>query len=160
MKKMILAVGILTICSGLSFAESMAGKIGFGLRNQTFDVRYFISDRIGVHAATSMQSLKPKGGSKTTEYSYTAGGFYSKEITDGVMFQTGLTVSYYTGKDAGVQYDEMSYNPYVGAEFVYKGRFGLDFKVIPVQYTTNNEKGGDYTVWSGGYGSFGAHIYF
>ena len=161
MKKLIMAVIITTMCSGLSFAENMAGKIGVGLRNDVFDVRYFVNDHIGVHAGTALQSLKPKGGSKSTEYDFNAGGFYSKEITDGLMFQTGLTVGYHTGKDAGVEYDAWNYNPYLGAEFVYKGRFGLDFKIIPVQYYTGSGgTGPDYTAWGGGYGSLGAHIYF
>ncbi len=160
MKKVLLVAAILTVCSGFSFAESMAGKIGVGLRNDMFDVRYFISNSIGVHAGTAMYFIDPKDTSKSTEYDFNAGAFYSKEITDGLMYQAGLTMGYSTGKDAGVQYDVLSYNPYLGAEFIYKGRFGLDFKIIPVQYSTYNETGRDSSAWGGGYGSLGAHLYF
>ena len=160
MKKIIMAAVISTMFSGFGFAESMAGKTGFGLRNNMFDVRYFVTDRIGVHAGMAMSDYKPESARRSTENDFNAGGFYSKEITDGLMFQTGLPIQAAVGKDAGVEYHDWSYNPYLGAEFVYKGRFGLDFKVIPIQYTTNRETGANSKTWSGGYGSFGAHIYF
>ena len=160
MKKSLLAVVVWAVCSGLVFAESMAGKAGLGLRNDSFDVRYFINDWLGVHGGVVMSSYRPEGVSNSSDYGYCAGSFYSKEITDGVMFQTGLTVQYHTGKDAGVGYKEWNYNPYVGAEFVYKGRFGFDFKVIPVQYGIFREAGANYTYFAGGYGSVGAHLYF
>ncbi len=160
MKKTILAVIILSVCSGLSFAESMTGKIGVGLRNDMFDVRYFINDTIGVHAGTAVSAFNPEGTTKSTEYDLNIGGFYSKEITDGLMFQTGLTVAHSAGKDAGIRYKVWSYNPYLGAEFIYKGRFGLDFKIIPIQYSTWKETGSNSTAWAGGAGSLGAHLYF
>ena len=138
----------------------MAGKIGFGLRDGTFDVRYFVTNGLGVHAGTAMSTLNPEGAATNRESEYLAGGFYSKELTDGVMFQTGLTVTRIIGKYTGVKYYEWAYNPYLGAEFVYKGRFGLDFKVIPLQYYTSREKGNNSTGWAGGYGSLGAHLYF
>ena len=160
MKKIIMAVVISMGCAGLSSAESMAGKIGVGVRNDTFDVRYFVNDSFGVHAGTSMDFYHPDAGNKSSSYTYDAGAFYSKEITDGLLFQAGLTGPYVTGKDEGVSFNQMTYNPYVGAEFLYKGRFGFDFKVIPVSYTTISETGADAKAWAGGYGSVGAHIYF
>lgn len=160
MKKVMIAVVLSMICSGIGSAQSMAGKLGVGLRNTTFDVRYFVTNNIGVHAGTSMNFTKPSSGSKSSEYVYDLGGFYSKEITDGLLFQTGMTVTYDGGKDAGTKFTSWAYNPFLGAEFVYKGRFGLDFKVIPIQYVDNREKGRNSTSWAGGYGSFGAHLYF
>jgi len=160
MKKTLLAIVILSVCSGLGFAESMTGKIGVGLRNDTFDVRYFINDTIGVHAGADVGVFNQEGTFKDTGYGFNVGGFYSKEITDGLMFQTGLTVAHSAGKDTGVRYKSWNYNPYLGAEFIYKGRFGLDFKIIPIQYSTGEQAGADYTAWNGGGGSLGAHLYF
>lgn len=162
MRKAILAVVISAICSGVGFAESMAGKIGFGLRNETFEVRYFASDRLGVHAGGAMDSEKTTNLAKDTDYDLHAGGFYSKEIGDGIMFQAGLTVQYNTGRKAGYHYDAWGANPYLGAEMVFKGRFGIDFKVILVQYTNIKVPGADRTTTlrSSGTGNFGAHLYF
>lgn len=160
MKKMILAVVVSMVCSGIGFAEGMAGKLGVGLRSNTFDVRYFVTDNIGVHGGTSISYKHPESGTNSSDHLYSAGGFYSKEITDGLFFQGGMTITYEGGKDSGRKYTSWAYNPFLGAEFVYKGRFGLDFKVIPLQYVDNRESGNNYTIWGGGYGSLGAHIYF
>ncbi len=160
MKQVMLGALLSIVCCGIASAQDMTGKIGFGLRNNTFDVRYFVTDRIGVHAGTAMGYSKTAGKAENTEYGYDAGAFYSKEITEGIKFQTGLTVQYYTGKDTGIAYKEWGYNPYVGAEFIYKGRLGIDFKVIPVQYWNVKEKGSNTYGREGGYGSFGAHLYF
>ncbi len=160
MKKLMVAVVLSLVCSGISSAESIAGKIGLGVRNNTFDVRYFINDNIGVQAGTAMTFMKPSSGKRSSEYMFDFGGFYSKEITDGLLFQAGLTLSCDTGKDSGTGFTSWAYNPYLGGEFVYKGRFGLDFKVIPIQYIDNREHGQNYTVWGGGLASLGAHIYF
>ena len=155
-----MAVVILVVCSGLGFTENMSGKLGLGLRNDMFDARYFVGNGFGVHAGIALNSLKPATGAKSSEFDYNVGGFYSKEITDGLMFQAGLTIQSASGKDTGVKYHDWSYNPYLGAEFVYKGRFGLDFKVIPIEYSTSTQGGGTAKMWSGGYGSLGAHLYF
>ena len=160
MKKVIMAVVLAVVCSGLGFAESMAGKLGLGLRNDAFDARYFLSNSFGIHAGTALASIKPKTGAKSSEFDFTFGGFYSKEITDGLMFQAGMTIQSMSGKAAGVKFQDWAYNPYLGAEFIYKGRFGFDFKVIPIQYATDTQAGATTKVWSGGSGSIGAHIYF
>jgi hypothetical protein len=160
MKKIMVAVALCMVCSGVGFAESMSGKIGVGMRSNTFDARYFITENIGVHAGTAMYFMQPSSSAQNVERVYVLGGFYSKEITDGLFFQTGLTVTRDGGRSAGIKYTTWIYNPYLGAEFVYKGRFGLDFKVIPVQYGDNRQKGNNFTAWSCGLASLGAHIYF
>ncbi len=166
MKKiMMMSIMFLTLCASTGFSGNttekidMAGKIGFGIRSTTFDVRYFVKDWLGVHAGTRLYFSDPKEGSNSTACSFMAGSFYSTEIVKNLLFQTGLTFTYDTGENSGIHYNEYYYSPYVGAEYIYKGRFGLDFKVIPITYfirkSSNSEKG-----WASGYGSVGAHIYF
>ena len=171
MKKiMMMSIMFLTLCASTGFSGNttenttekidMAGKIGFGIRNTTFDVRYFVKDWLCVHAGTDLYFSDPKEGRNSTACTFMAGSFYSTEIVKNLLFQTGLTFTYYTGRDSGVHYNQYYYNPYVGAEYIYKGRFGLDFKVIPIEYFVYKRSGSDSKGWCTGYGSVGAHIYF
>lgn len=160
MKKLTLAVALLAVCSGFGFAESMAGKIGVGLRADTFDIRYFVKDWLGVHAGTSWFYDKAVVGDDSSEFDLDAGTFYSKEVLEGLMFQTGITVTYVAGKKTGIKFTEWDFDPYIGAEYVYQGRFGFDFKIIPILYSTFRQTGADVNSWVAGVGSLGAHIYF
>ncbi len=166
MKRMLLAAALL-FCGSSCFAESMNHKFGLGMRSDSADVRYFITDWLGVHAGTSLwyQSADKGQGRDASGYSAMFGAFYNKELKDikeGVFFQSGLTTAYDWGKsDAYAQeYHEWVLNPYVGGEMVYKGRFGVDFKVIPFQYIRYVERGNCFTGWGSMAASMGAHIYF
>ena len=169
MKRMLLAVALL-FCGSAVFAESMNQKLGLGLRSDSADARYFITDWLGVHAGSALWYQSADKGQDATNvdnsnYNVMFGAFYNKELKDikeGVFFQSGLTTSYYWGKTGtqAQQFHEWTLNPYVGGEMVYKGRFGVDFKVIPFQYDRYVERGNCSRGWGGMAGSMGAHIYF
>lgn len=163
--KKVLLTAVLLLCGSSCFAESMNHKIGLGLRSDSADARYFITDWLAVHAGGSLwYDGADKGhGQDYSTYAAMFGAFYNKEIPsikDGVFFQSGLTNTYTWGKTAGQQYHQWAINPFVGGEYVFKGRFGVDFKVIPFQYVRYVERGNCYRGWGGFTGSMGAHIYF
>jgi hypothetical protein len=166
MKKMLLAVALL-LCGSSCFADSMNQKFGLGLRSDSVDARYFPTDWLGVHAGTSLfyQSADRGQGADASQYNVIFGAFYNKELkklTDGLFFQSGMTVTYDWGKDNSISqnYHEWVFNPFVGGEMVFKGRYGVDFKVIPVQYERYVEVKNSARTWGGMAGSMGAHIYF
>ncbi|MDD5629455.1 MAG: hypothetical protein PHU21_10355 [Elusimicrobia bacterium] len=164
MSRMLLAAALL-FCGGPCFAESMNHKLGLGLRSDSADVRYFVTDWLAAHAGASFwYDAADRGqGADNSTYSVMFGAFYNKELPslkDGVFVQAGLTNTYFWGKVSGEQWHEWDINPFVGGEFVYKGRFGVDFKVIPFQYVRYVTRGNCTRGWGGMAGSMGAHIYF
>ncbi|NLO91579.1 MAG: hypothetical protein GX410_06280 [Elusimicrobia bacterium] len=160
MKKLLLAFALLAVPFS-AFAEDMTGKFGVGMRNQDFDVRYFASEHFGMHAGTSFSYEKAEPGKDSRDGTFYLGAFYNKEMEDGIFLQGGMLVGYNPGSDADRYYHSWYFNPFVGAEMVYKKRFGLDFKLLPVQYATSTSTSlGSSKYWSSLKGSLGAHYYF
>ena len=76
------------------------------------------------------------------------------------MLQAGALVAYSTGKESDKVYGQWYMAPFAGAEVVINERFGIDFRVHPVEYAIYTTGGTTKkSVW-GLYSSLGAHYYF
>lgn len=160
MKKVIMLIALLCVPASC-FAENMAGKLGVGMRNNSFDVRYFAMEKLGFHAGTSLSYTKADSGADSKDGTFYAAGFYNKEVEDGIFLQAGMLVGYNPGTETDKYFHSWYFNPFVGAELIYKKRFGVDFKVMPVQYATNISKSlGSSKYWGALNASMGAHYYF
>lgn len=160
MKIMLVAFALL-LAPASCFAENMAGKLGVGLRGEDFDVRYFAAEKFGMHAGTSFDYTKADSGADSKNAKIFLGAFYNHEVEDGIFLQAGMLVGYNPGTTADQYYHAWYFNPFIGAEAVYKKRFGIDFKIMPVQYARDISTSlGSSKYWSSLHGSLGAHYYF
>jgi len=159
MKKLFLVI-MLSAFAVPAQASDMARKFGVGLRGGNFNIRYFLSNTFCVDSVLAYRNTKNDSAADSTLYYFGGGAFYNHETVKDVFLQAGALVAYSTGMESNKTYGQWYMAPFVGAEAVINERFGVDFRVHPVEaalYTTGGAE--KKTVWSL-YSSLGAHYYF
>ena len=138
----------------------MAHKFGVGLRGGNFNLRYFLSNTFCADTVLAYRSTKNDSAPDTSLYYFGGGAFYSREVRKDIMLQAGALVAYSTGVDSEKTYGQWYLAPFAGAEAIINERFGIDFRVHPVEVALYTSGGAEKkSVWSL-YSSLGAHYYF
>jgi len=161
MRKLAVVLFTLAAMSGSAFALDMKGKTGVGLRNDSFEVRHFLSNSWAVNAGGNYSYSKPDNAGVSDSYDLMLGGFWAKEIYTDILLEAGAVFTFAPGRNAGATDKFYGLNPFIGAEIMIKDHFGFDFKVIPVSFQRYDDGSGVTTKSFGSMaGSLGAHIYF
>jgi len=129
------------------------------LRADSFSVRHFICNNFGLDASISYTSSTKTGQADSNDSNYALGGFYVREIYPNTLFEAGATFQYWLGSDAGISYNGVSINPFIGAECFINDHVALDGKFFIGDFGNDMTGATRTTDLNFLGGNLGAHIY-
>lgn len=159
MRKAYLVLVLVTLAAGMSLALELGGKTGIGLRADGFSVRRFLNNSFGLDASLSYSGGTKTGQADSSGYNYALGGFYVKEIYPSTLLEIGASVQAWQGLDAGVYYNGLSFNPFIGGECFINDHVAVDGKVFLGVYGSEMMGAVRTTSLDVLSGNLGAHIY-
>ncbi|MCX5750450.1 MAG: hypothetical protein NT099_02070 [Candidatus Saganbacteria bacterium] len=161
-KKALAVLFLVTLLAGMVEAQDLAGKVGIGLRADTFSIRKFVSNNLGLDVFAGYVGSTRTGQTDANMLGYGLGGFYANEIYKDVLLEAGAVLHGWQGIDGttGNSYTGAAIIPFIGAECFINSHFSLDGQVELGAYgctMMGNTRSTSLNVLTG---SLGAHIYF
>ena len=160
MKKVLMFVMLFSLLAGTSMAMDLAGKTGIGLRADSFSIRHFVNNNFAWDLGLGYDTSTKTGVSDSSEYVYSIGGYWVKEVYNNVLLESGVTLQGWSGIDAGAGFNGVGINPFIGGECFVNDHFAVDGKIFIAAYGSQMEGAVRQTSTSILDGNLGAHIYF
>ncbi len=163
MKRKALAVLFLVpLLAGMVVAQDLAGMWGIGLRSDTFSIRKFVNNNLGVDLSFGYSSSTQTGQVDANVSGYALSGFYVKEVYPNVLLEAGAGLHGWQGINGttGNYFSGGAIVPFVGAESFINSHISLDGKIYLGAYGSGMMAGTRSTSFDILTGSLGAHIYF
>ncbi|MFA4844299.1 MAG: hypothetical protein WC632_05035 [Candidatus Margulisiibacteriota bacterium] len=160
MKKACLLLLLVTLLAGTSLALELGGKTGVGLRATSLSVRGFVNNNFGLDLSVFYSNSTQSGQADSNIDNLALGLFYVREVYPNTLLEIGTTVQDNQGSSAGVSFDRVAFNPFVGGEVFINDHVALDGKVFFATYLSQMSAG-SRTTWLYFLNSnLGVHIYF
>jgi hypothetical protein len=160
MKKVLVLLVMALLLAGVSPAMELGGKTGFGLRADSFSIRRFINNNWAVDLSGFYANSSKTGQADSNQITGALGAFYVKEIYPNTLLEVGATIQNDQGNAAGVFFNSLSLNPFIGGEAFINDHVSLDGKVLIGAYSSemspSNVRTTSFDVLTG---NLGAHIY-
>jgi len=160
MKKALVLLVMVLLLAGVSLAMELGGKTGFGLRADSFSVRRFINNSFACEVGGYYANSSKTGQADSNQISAFLSGFYVREIYPNTLLEAGASLQNDQGNDAGVFFNSLSLNPFVGAEVFINDHVALDGKLFIGAYSSamspNSVRSTSFDLLTG---NLGAHIY-
>jgi len=151
---------LVALLAGVSLAMELGGKTGFGLRADSFSVRRFFNNSCAVDLGGFYANSAKTGQGDSNQISVFLSGFYVREIYPGTLLEAGAAIQNDQGSEAGVFFNSLSLNPFVGGEVFINDHVSLDGKVFFGAYSSAMSPGSIRTTsFDILTGNLGAHIY-
>jgi hypothetical protein len=160
MKKTLVLLVMVALLAGVSMAMELGGKTGFGLRAGSFSVRRFINNSCAVELGGYYANASKTGQADSNQISAFLSGFYAKEIYPNTLLEIGAAIQNDQGNEAGVFFNSLSLNPFIGGEVFINDHVALDGKLFIGAYSSAMSPGNVRTTsFDALTGNLGAHIY-
>lgn len=161
MKKACLLLLLVTLLAGMSLALELGGKIGVGLRATSFSIRRFLNNNIGFDLSAFYSSSTQTGQADSNISNLSLGGFYVREVYPNTLLEIGATLQNNQGSSAGVFFNRVGFNPFIGGEVFINDHVALDGKIFTGAYFSQMSAAGTrMTFFDFLTGNLGAHLYF
>ena len=161
-RKALTVLFLIPLLAGMVMAMDLGGKLGIGLRADTFSIRKFVNNNLGLDVFAGYGTSTKTGQTDASTLGYGVGGFYAKEIYQNVLLEAGASLHGWQGINGltGNYFDGFAIIPFIGAECFINDNVSFDGKVELGAYGSGMSAGTRSTSLNVLAGNLGAHIYF